>query len=143
MDGQCPGSAWSAAKAAKMVKHNNVLPNGHFHKKWQRRVRTWFDQVSDLSGFVHRLAADAPRRSKVYDSNTTRTGEEASHDFGCGWDARLLHVMCPGLPLEMSYGAGSSLSKGGCLEVRGASDWLSRTTHFYTCSVHLIVGKSR
>eukprot|EP00737_Agarophyton_chilense_P005502 gb/GEZJ01008469.1/.p1 GENE.gb/GEZJ01008469.1/~~gb/GEZJ01008469.1/.p1 ORF type:complete len:205 (-),score=29.96 gb/GEZJ01008469.1/:246-860(-) len=27
-----------------MVKHNNVLPNGHFHKKWQRRVRTWFDQ---------------------------------------------------------------------------------------------------
>lgn len=29
-----------------MVKHNNVVPNGHFHKKWQRRVRTWFDQVS-------------------------------------------------------------------------------------------------
>jgi len=27
-----------------MVKHNNVLPNGHFHKDWQRRVRTWFDQ---------------------------------------------------------------------------------------------------
>ncbi|CAM9277941.1 unnamed protein product [Choristocarpus tenellus] len=27
-----------------MVKHNNVLPNQHFHKKWQRRVRTWFDQ---------------------------------------------------------------------------------------------------
>jgi ribosomal protein L13E len=21
-----------------------VLPNGHFHKDWQRRVRTWFDQ---------------------------------------------------------------------------------------------------
>ena len=27
-----------------MVKHNNVVPNGHFHKDWQRRVRTWFDQ---------------------------------------------------------------------------------------------------
>jgi len=27
-----------------MVKHNNVLPNQHFHKDWQRRVRTWFDQ---------------------------------------------------------------------------------------------------
>jgi large subunit ribosomal protein L13e len=27
-----------------MVKHNNVLPNAHFHKDWQRRVRTWFDQ---------------------------------------------------------------------------------------------------
>lgn len=21
-----------------------MIPNGHFHKKWQRRVKTWFDQ---------------------------------------------------------------------------------------------------
>lgn len=27
-----------------MVKHNNVLPNQHFHKKWARRVKTWFQQ---------------------------------------------------------------------------------------------------
>uniref|UniRef100_A0A7S0K896 60S ribosomal protein L13 n=2 Tax=Cafeteria roenbergensis TaxID=33653 RepID=A0A7S0K896_CAFRO len=27
-----------------MVKHNNVIPNSHFHKQWQRRVKTWFDQ---------------------------------------------------------------------------------------------------
>jgi large subunit ribosomal protein L13e len=27
-----------------MVKHNNVIPNGHFKKKWQFRVRTWFNQ---------------------------------------------------------------------------------------------------
>uniref|UniRef100_A0A7S2UYA0 60S ribosomal protein L13 n=1 Tax=Fibrocapsa japonica TaxID=94617 RepID=A0A7S2UYA0_9STRA len=27
-----------------MVKHNNVVPNVHCHKKWQRRVKTWFDQ---------------------------------------------------------------------------------------------------
>nr|AIU94834.1 60S ribosomal protein [Phragmatopoma lapidosa]AIU94836.1 60S ribosomal protein [Phragmatopoma lapidosa] len=25
-------------------KRNNVLPNGHFHKDWQRYVRTWFNQ---------------------------------------------------------------------------------------------------
>ncbi|TDL28616.1 60S ribosomal protein L13 [Rickenella mellea] len=24
--------------------HNNVLPDNHFRKDWQRRVRTWFDQ---------------------------------------------------------------------------------------------------
>lgn len=35
-----------------MVKHNNVLPNGHFHKKWQRRVRTWFDQVCETKSSV-------------------------------------------------------------------------------------------
>ena len=27
-----------------MVRHNNVIPNGHFHKKWQNYVKTWFDQ---------------------------------------------------------------------------------------------------
>jgi len=27
-----------------MVKHNNIVPNQHFHKHWQRHVRTWFDQ---------------------------------------------------------------------------------------------------
>jgi len=27
-----------------MVKHNNQVPNGHFKKHWQRRVRTWFNQ---------------------------------------------------------------------------------------------------
>eukprot|EP01036_Dinobryon_divergens_P033418 gene33418-43198_t len=27
-----------------MVKHNNVVPNQHFHKKWARRVKTWLDQ---------------------------------------------------------------------------------------------------
>lgn len=27
-----------------MVKHNNVIPNQHFHKKWARRVKTWFQQ---------------------------------------------------------------------------------------------------
>ncbi|XP_045192477.2 60S ribosomal protein L13-like [Mercenaria mercenaria] len=25
-------------------KRNNVVPNGHFHKDWQNRVRTWFNQ---------------------------------------------------------------------------------------------------
>lgn len=25
-------------------KRNNMIPNGHFHKDWQRRVKTWFNQ---------------------------------------------------------------------------------------------------
>ncbi|RZB39010.1 Ribosomal L13e domain containing protein [Asbolus verrucosus] len=27
-----------------MVRHNNMIPNGHFHKKWQLHVKTWFNQ---------------------------------------------------------------------------------------------------
>ena len=25
-------------------KRNNIIPNGHFHKDWQTRVKTWFNQ---------------------------------------------------------------------------------------------------
>ncbi|CAF1151815.1 unnamed protein product [Rotaria sordida] len=28
------------------MKHNNVIPNAHFNKKWQLHVRTWFDQAA-------------------------------------------------------------------------------------------------
>ena len=28
-----------------MVKHNNVVPNGHFHKDWMHYVKTWFNQA--------------------------------------------------------------------------------------------------
>lgn len=27
------------------IKHNNIIPNVHFRKWWQRRVRTWFNQA--------------------------------------------------------------------------------------------------
>jgi len=27
-----------------MVRHNNVVPGEHFHKDWDRRVKTWFHQ---------------------------------------------------------------------------------------------------
>eukprot|EP00112_Aurelia_sp_Birch-Aquarium-sp1_P017601 Seg4095.3 transcript_id=Seg4095.3/GoldUCD/mRNA.D3Y31 product="60S ribosomal protein L13" pseudo=true protein_id=Seg4095.3/GoldUCD/D3Y31 len=26
------------------MKHNNVIPNSHFHKHWQNYVKTWFNQ---------------------------------------------------------------------------------------------------
>lgn len=26
------------------LKRNNMVPNGHFHKDWQNRVKTWFNQ---------------------------------------------------------------------------------------------------
>jgi len=29
-----------------MPKHNNVIPNVHLHKEWERFVKTWFDQAA-------------------------------------------------------------------------------------------------
>ncbi|CAM9561729.1 unnamed protein product [Ascophyllum nodosum] len=52
-----------------MVKHNNVVPNGHFHKKWQRRVRTWFDQPAKKKARRHarqvKAAKMAPRPTQL------------------------------------------------------------------------------
>ena len=46
-------------------RHNNQLPNGHFHKDWQRRVKTWFDQPGRKSSRrlarMKKAATIAPR----------------------------------------------------------------------------------
>lgn len=48
-----------------MVKHNNVVPNGHFHKDWQRYVKVWFDQparkVARRNARDTKVAKVAPR----------------------------------------------------------------------------------
>uniref|UniRef100_A0A914W2B9 Large ribosomal subunit protein eL13 n=1 Tax=Plectus sambesii TaxID=2011161 RepID=A0A914W2B9_9BILA len=46
-------------------KRNNMIPNGHFHKDWQRRVRTWFNQPARKyrrrQARIEKAAAIAPR----------------------------------------------------------------------------------
>jgi len=48
-----------------MVKHNNIVPNAHFHKDWARYVRTWFDQpakkVKRRAKRAEKAARKAPR----------------------------------------------------------------------------------
>jgi large subunit ribosomal protein L13e len=48
-----------------MVAHNNVLPNAHFHKGWERYVKTWFDQPgrkqSRRIARIRKAARVAPR----------------------------------------------------------------------------------
>ncbi|KAI9216612.1 ribosomal protein L13e [Blastocladiella britannica] len=48
-----------------MVKHNNQLPNQHFRKNWQIRVKTWFNQpgqkVARRVARATKAAAVAPR----------------------------------------------------------------------------------
>lgn len=44
------------------MRHNNVLPNQHFRKDWQRRVKTWFDQPGAKK---RRRAARAEKAARV------------------------------------------------------------------------------
>lgn len=46
-----------------MVKHNNVVPNAHFHKKWQFYVKTWFNQPARKE---RRRAARAAKAKQVF-----------------------------------------------------------------------------
>lgn len=59
-----------------MVKHNNVIPNGHFHKDWQRRIKTWFDQVRRLQD--PSLPAAAAAREHERENNWHRLEIESS-----------------------------------------------------------------
>ncbi|ORX95466.1 50S ribosomal protein L13e [Basidiobolus meristosporus CBS 931.73] len=47
------------------MKHNNQLPNNHFRKDWQLRVKTWFDQAGRKKrrrlNRVQKAARIAPR----------------------------------------------------------------------------------
>uniref|UniRef100_A0A915DNT1 Large ribosomal subunit protein eL13 n=1 Tax=Ditylenchus dipsaci TaxID=166011 RepID=A0A915DNT1_9BILA len=43
-------------------KGNNVLPNAHFHKHWQRRIKTWFDQPARK---VRRRQARVAKAAKI------------------------------------------------------------------------------
>jgi large subunit ribosomal protein L13e len=50
------------------MKHNNVVPNAHFHKDWQSFVKTWFDQPAKKqarrAARVARAKTIAPRPLK-------------------------------------------------------------------------------
>ena len=47
-----------------MVKHNNVIPNVHRRKHWQRNVKVWLNQA----GRKHRRVV--ARRAKAADSGS-------------------------------------------------------------------------
>ncbi|CAI0539447.1 unnamed protein product [Linum tenue] len=45
------------------MKHNNVIPNGHFKKHWQNYVKTWFNQPARKT---RRRAARQEKAVKIF-----------------------------------------------------------------------------
>jgi large subunit ribosomal protein L13e len=48
--------------AEQMPKGNDVIPNAHFHKDWQNRVKTWFNQPARKQ---RRRAARAAKAARI------------------------------------------------------------------------------
>lgn len=49
-------------------KGNNMIPNGHFHKDWQKYIKTWFNQPARKRrrhrNRVNKAISVAPRPAK-------------------------------------------------------------------------------
>jgi len=76
-------------------KRNNVIPNGHFHKWWERYVKTWFNQPARAArrrtARLEKAAKLAPRPSNgpvrpivhcptIRYNTKVRSGRGFSHD---------------------------------------------------------------
>lgn len=64
-----------------MVKHNNVIPNGHFHKDWQRRIKTWFDQVRNLltaAMMTRAIESERERENRKASGNSDAVQKDAA-----------------------------------------------------------------
>merc|ERR1712151_115622 len=73
-----------------MVKNNNVIPNGHFHKDWENRVKTWVNQparkLRRRQNRVKKALAVAPRPTStlkpVVQCQTLRYNMRTRHGRG-------------------------------------------------------------
>ena len=72
---------------------NNIIPNAHFHKDWQRYVRTWFNQ---------------PARKKRRQQNRIKKARAIAPRPACG-DLRPI-VRCPTIKYNMKLRAGRGFS---------------------------------
>eukprot|EP00941_MAST-03F_sp_MAST-3F-sp1_P002208 g2208.t1 len=77
-----------------MVKNNNIIPNQHFHKQWQKRVKTWFNQAPSKKS--RRLA----RKEKAQKSGTRPTA-----------GALRPQVRCPTIKYNSRVRAGRGFTK--------------------------------
>lgn len=91
-----------------MVKGNNILPNNHFHKWWQRYVKTWFNQAGRKK--TRRLA----RQDKVAKNGTRPLGSLRP----------AVHPPTQKYNLKLRYGRGFTLEE---LKAAGLSKKVART----------------
>jgi ribosomal protein L13E len=81
-----------------MVRHNNVVPNQHFKKKWQFYVKTWFNQPARKhrrrDGALHTFA---PWSGSAKGSATALSFAYMPHDALVEWCCRF-NAAC--YPLE-------------------------------------------
>ncbi|WVZ24704.1 hypothetical protein V8G54_003248 [Vigna mungo] len=128
-----------------MVKHNNVIPSGHFRKHWQNYVKTWFNQPARKT---RRRLARQKKAVKIFPRPTAGPlrpvvhGQTLKYNMkvraGRGFSLEELKILDGGVVLMLSntdWLFELSLSKGNR---EGALGIISFVPSFYGEGLHCI-----
>jgi large subunit ribosomal protein L13e len=93
-----------------MVKHNNVIPNVHLRKHWQRNVRVWLNQAGRKSRRLQarraRATAIAPRPLDRLRPTVRCQTIRNSHPPRLGKGFTLAEIKAAGLGVEFAKSVG-------------------------------------
>lgn len=95
------------------MKHNNVIPNAHFHKEWQKFVKTWFDQpsrkVKRREVRNHRSISHAPRPTELLRPIVRNPTQRYNSKIRGGRGFSLSELKAIGLNRRAALGVGISI----------------------------------
>ena len=93
-----------------MVKHNNVIPNVHLRKHWQRNVRVWLNQAGRkhrrLEARRARAATIAPRPLDTLRPTVRSQTIRYNHRLRLGKGFTLAEVKAAGLGVQFAKSIG-------------------------------------
>ena len=96
-----------------MVKHNNVIPNVHLRKHWQRNVRTWLNQAGRKKRRLQtrraRAAAAAPRPLDKLRPAVRAQNARYQHRLRLGRGFTLNEIKAVGLGVQFARSIGISV----------------------------------
>ena len=96
-----------------MVKHNNVIPNNHFRKHWQRNVRVWLNQAQRkqrrLVARRAKAAALSPRPIELLRPAVRCSTIRYNHRTRLGRGFTLAEVKAAGLGVQFARSVGISV----------------------------------
>ena len=96
-----------------MVKHNNVIPNNHFRKHWQRNVRVWLNQAqrkhTRLITRRAKAAALSPRPLEALRPAVRCQTQRYNHRTRLGRGFTLAEIKAAGLGVQFARSVGISV----------------------------------
>jgi large subunit ribosomal protein L13e len=96
-----------------MVKHNNVIPNNHFRKHWQKNVRVWLNQAQRkhrrLVTRRAKAASLAPRPIEALRPAVRCSTIRYNHRTRLGRGFTLAEIKAAGLGIQFARSVGVSV----------------------------------